>query len=254
MSDILKNINPTAPFDKWADWYIELYSSKLKDFRELLGKEPNEHSLQKFLQENPWYLIHASMDGFYSGATSTRTALFPKFKLGNEFETDFLFISGNSGGLSCTLIELERSDVKLFTKQGDPTKQLTHAIRQIVDWNAWLNDNQDFALREIARATEDKWNWPPILRKPFRFIIIIGRRAFLDKQANRRRAELCNLNPGLEIITYDRLCDDYYFDKGEQIEAEDSRTISEFSNEEIQKSKSLNWGENPTNGATNKKK
>ncbi len=227
-SDLLMKATPKYPFGEWDKWYIEKYLETLEEFRALIRQQPTEHKVQAFLESQPWYLLHAAMDGFYTGATSTRSTLFPKFKLGNEYETDFLFCNGSSLGLSCTFIELERPDVSLFTRRGDPTKHLAHAIRQIVNWNAWLIDNHEFALKEIARAVSPNWSWPPILRKPFRYLIIIGRRQSLNEKSNRLRVEICNMNPGLEIITYDRLCDDYGFDKLETLNADEHRTVRDY--------------------------
>ncbi len=233
--DLLTDTNSKAkstPFGKWDREYIKIFKKDISEFRRLIEDRPTESKIQRKLEENPIILVHAAMDGFFDGAASSRTSLFSKFQLGNEFETDFMFCYGTSMGISCTFVELERADVPLFTKKGDPSKYLTHALRQVMNWRAWLEDHRDFALSEIVRVantSEQRWDWPATLRKPFRFVIVIGRRSKLTEHGNRLRAELCNSTPGLEIVTYDRLFDNYWFDKTENLEAEEHRTVREYS-------------------------
>jgi len=171
-------------------------------------------------------LLHAMLDGFYPAA-STRCALYSKVDLGTEYEIDFAFCSANSMGLWWSFVEIERPDVPLFNKAGDPTKQLTHAMRQITDWDSWLMDNSVYASIELAKMAEDRlryFGWftgdyarDGALRRPCNYFIVIGRRATLSTSDNRRRRAICTQNRGLQIVTYDRLFDDYNVDKREKL-------------------------------------
>ena len=102
----------------------------------------------------------------------------------------------------------------VFTKAGDPSHQLTHAVRQVTDWQSWITDHVEYAQRSLKAVIDEspmEWRWPQgFVRQPH-YVIIIGRRSGLTPDANRRRAQLCDRYRNLEVITYDRLIDDYGF-------------------------------------------
>lgn len=200
---------------------LRVYNTDRQALAALVNSGAKESETQEFLEQHPIILLHAILDGFYPVA-STRAALFAKVQLGSEYEVDFAYCSGNSIGVWWTFIELERPNVPIFTKSGDPSKYLTHAIRQVTNWQAWLADHTEYAysnLMELVRNSPGKWYWQAALRRPSKMLIVIGRRSALTRETNRLRAQLCDDNPWLEIITYDRLFDDYYRDKKEDLDA-----------------------------------
>src|SRR5206468_2737614 len=94
------------------------------------------------------------------------------------------------------LVELERPRHRLFTKAGDPSSELTHALRQIADWRSWVQNNLHFArtlLPDIVPLCD--------------VAVIIGRRAEV-KAEDQDRLEMLQLQtPGLRITTFDALLD-----------------------------------------------
>ena len=199
---------------------LRQYSEDRRTFHELINTKPEEAKIQSYLEEHPVILLHAMLDGFYPAA-STRSALFPKVALGGRYQADFAFCSLNSMGAWWTFVELERSDVPIFTKAGNPSKYLTHAIRQVMDWQAWLVDYPEYAKSELQELFENdtrEFYYSEYFRRACNTIIVIGRRANLSSETNRRRIQLCTENPHLEIITYDRLFDDYDVDKEEDLD------------------------------------
>ena len=88
----------------------------------------------------------------------------------------------------------------MFTKKGNPTKALTHAIRQIQDWRAWLKRNYDYASRERNKRglglVDIDSNIPGL--------ILIGRRNSIDPSTHELRRQMVqDLN--IKIHTYDTL-------------------------------------------------
>lgn len=229
-ADLLRELVKGAKRESYPDGrtglLIEQYDRDAENFRDLIESKPKEALIQVFLEKHPVLLLHAMLDGFYPAA-STRCALYSKVDLGTEYEIDFAFCSANSMGLWWSFVEIERSDVPLFNKAGDPTKQLTHAMRQITDWDSWLMDNSVYASIELAKIAEDSlryFGWftgdyarDGALRRPCNYFIVIGRRATLSTSDNRRRRAICTQNRGLQIVTYDRLFDDYNVDKKEKL-------------------------------------
>lgn len=217
---ILKMPGSNFP-DDGLKYLLEDYNAKKKEFKSLVNSKPKEQEIQSFLEKNPIVLLHAMLDGFYPVA-SGRSALFPKIKLGSEYETDFAYCSGNSMGAYWTFVELERPDVPLFNRKGDPSQYLSHAMRQLMEWKAWIEDHKEYAIDRLMSLIDNSslnWHWPRIIRKSTRCLVVIGRRGMLTKKTNRLRIQICNENPFIEIITYDRLFDDYAVDKDEPLNA-----------------------------------
>ena len=194
-----------------SDYFLAAFERGRDRLRNLLEVEPSEHELQAVLEEEPVLLLSAMNDGFYP-VHSLRSVLFAKVDLGREHQTDFAYCVGSSYGMAWTFVELERSNGPLFTKAGDPSAGLTHAIRQVTDWASWVSDNSHYAcelLQKLIKHSPMEWHWPRLLWRPPRAVVVMGRRSMLTEESNRRRAQLCVHNPSLEIITYDRLCDPY---------------------------------------------
>lgn len=212
-------VNRESYPDGRTDSLLRHFDEDRRNFHELISTKPEEAKIQSYLEGHPVILLHAMLDGFYPAA-STRSVLFAKVGLGGRYEIDFAFCSLNSMGAWWTFVELERSDVPIFTKGGNPSKYLTHAIRQVMDWQAWLVDYPEYAKSELQKLFKDdtrEFYYADYFRRSCNTVIIIGRRANLSPETNRLRIQLRSENPRLEIITYDRLFDDYNVDKEEQL-------------------------------------
>ena len=64
----------------------------------------------------------------------------------------------------------------MFTKSGDPTSDLTHAIQQVRDWHTWIHVNVDYARKLM-----------PLIEYRLGFVFI-GRRSHLTNASNRCQA------------------------------------------------------------------
>lgn len=91
------------------------------------------------------------------------------------------------------LIEIEASNLLLFTKDGQPRKELIHAEQQIMNWIDWIESNHSYIEKKL-----------PNLSSPKAFIIIGRNQGFneLEKKLLRRRNKMLF---GLTILTYDDL-------------------------------------------------
>lgn len=90
----------------------------------------------------------------------------------------------------------------MFTKTGDPSRQLTHAIRQIQDWRAWVASNQAYA----SRTRRDNGLGLQDISPNLPGLILIGRRQATDPGTNTlRRQMMADLR--IEIRTFDSLLD-----------------------------------------------
>ena len=195
----------------------------------LLDRCEREEDVQQFLTKHLWILLDS-----FAFPWAVREGI-PKFKLGNEFVTDFLVVTGQSFRYEFILVEIEPPNESLFTKAGTPAKRLSQAVKQVSDWNGWIAHNTTFFRREVVRSLreidaslskEERWTrgiehgvdqidpdsrgakkfFPPTYPPSVAFKIIIGRRDGLSTEDNERRASLCQMaGNSLEIVTYDRL-------------------------------------------------
>lgn len=153
----------------------------------------DEHKVHSFLNANR-QILRAIMPWHES--------VHPEYRLGAEHRADFVLIGEqpNIGALEVSLIELESPKSRLFTKAGDPTKELTHAIRQVRDWRAWIRKNRPYFVQLLPNHLQFHQNWEPIEN----FFIIIGRRGELTRcQKESLRAVV--QEDGHSVMTYDTL-------------------------------------------------
>src|SRR5690554_8201463 len=86
-----------------------------RQWMDLLEKELPERMYHNYLKE------HA---GFFFAKWRTYCVI-SKLKLGSEFETDFVTVSDHSSnGTFYEIIEIEKPQSKLFTKDGIPSRDL----------------------------------------------------------------------------------------------------------------------------------
>lgn len=120
----------------------------------------------------------------------------------SQYVADFIIGDAHSLGFDWHAVELEAPRAKLFTRSGDPSATLNHAIRQIIDWRAWLQDNLDYARRPESENGLGLLKIRPDLPG----LILIGRRTGLSARDNRPREEMSRqLN--IAIHTYDYIFD-----------------------------------------------
>jgi len=138
-----------------------------------------EKQLHKFILENPVtidpYGLHVETE----------------VRLGNDYRID-LAIQYAFTDKRIMLIELERANIPLFTKQGRPRAKVTHAIQQVEDWLRWWHENPLKVPTPLDSSV------------PAEGLVVIGRSIDLDEDAKRRLLNL-NHNRKVKVITYDDL-------------------------------------------------
>lgn len=178
----------------------------------------NERKIQPFIKQNELLIVHA-----FNRAWNSWHCI-PEFQLGRDFRADFLLLSANSCHWIVTFIELESPKARLYLKDGTPSKTLRVAQRQIRDWEDWYRRNEGYARQtfaEILRQHDEPARCSHVDRHKkgeteildpqtiieTHFHIVIGRRAALLPDEQRRRALGSQYWGGPEIATYDRLVD-----------------------------------------------
>lgn len=141
--------------------------------------ERNEAKLQGCLTANP----------ILFGVEYRR--VLPKHKLGAEYEMDYALerVSG-----LVDLVEIEASNLALYTQKGNPSQHLVDAEQQVLDWLAWIERHHPYARASL-----------PTISAPIGYVVI-GRTADLP-EADRERLKRRNatFRGCMEILTYDDL-------------------------------------------------
>lgn len=78
----------------------------------------------------------------YSGSATPCT---PKFGLVISMKSTSCSATQVVMAFEWHLIEIESPTAKLLTKRGDPSKELTHALRQVREWQRWIERNHAYA-------------------------------------------------------------------------------------------------------------
>lgn len=166
---------------------IEAFQNVLDDLKS------QERHVQKCLADNPEILVQCL------GGGHGRWVI-PQKRLGAEFVPDFVIGEKHSGGFFWKAVEIESPRARPFTKKGDPSSPLTHAIRQILDWRSWLTRNQGYAARDRSEQglglTDIHGQLPGL--------VLLGRRENFPESSKelRRQMELAN---NISIHSFDWL-------------------------------------------------
>jgi ppGpp synthetase/RelA/SpoT-type nucleotidyltranferase len=140
-----------------------------------------KRDIHPFLKEHQ-FLLHTGPDSIISE---------PAIGLGTEYRMDFLVREATGDYI---LVELENPRHQLFTRTGNPTAAVTHAVQQVEDWQEWIGQN----LATVQRT------YPEMLVPTG--IVVIGRSASLSVAEKQKLARRNITTRGsLRIETYDEL-------------------------------------------------
>lgn len=146
-------------------------AAAIKQYIGLLDSGPSEEQVRRFLATHMY---------FWNGLVRVHTPVYTKVKLGAKFEVDFLWCDPSSSGAEWHLVEIERPTAKLFTRAGEPSHRLTHAMTQVRDWQDW-----------IVRHSQDADELMPGVYQPMGHIFM-GRRSELASPAAKDRLRAIN--------------------------------------------------------------
>jgi hypothetical protein len=195
--EFFQRYNPQDHQDELSEFHVDWLGISIeeieqieKKYWEALESATREEDMQQFLKENPYILIR-----WLSGGHG-RWVL-PKPKFGERYIPDFLVSDEDSIGYNWKLVELESPTAKMFTRTGDFTQVLNHAIRQVSDWREWIKQNISYAQKPKRDGGLGLIN----IDSNAQAYIIIGRRSE-DVNPNSRRQYAEN---GIFIHSYEWL-------------------------------------------------
>lgn len=139
---------------------IREFENTIGEFEKLLEDTTKEEVIQQYLNEHTFIIKP------YSENIS-------KQKLGEDWITDFVLVNMLDQGPKYTFVEIEKPSMPILTKGNEFTKEFKHAERQILDWDIWLQDNQDYLQRKLTKFESPN------------YLIIGGRSKNIDEVGKR---------------------------------------------------------------------
>ena len=168
----MKISRPASALTSGGDPLVRTLTSKqvasdVAKFQRMLDSKVREHKLQEFLAARS-YFFNRMLDPYIA------TPLYSKIRLGHHYEVDFAWLYHDSFGPEWRLIEIEKPNTSLFTKSGNASAALTHALQQASGWCDWVHNHLEYARTIMPR-----------IKYPFCYIFL-GRRSELTS-SNRER-------------------------------------------------------------------
>jgi hypothetical protein len=105
------------------------YLKKIELYRHLLQERAEEPEFQRFFEENPDFL------------SLQIVRVFSKKSFAGEQIPDLVLLLNNG---HYVVIELEKPVFKLYTQDGNPTRELSHAEQQVRDYLSWALEEKEF--------------------------------------------------------------------------------------------------------------
>lgn len=177
-------------------WWDAIDYAQVQLLANTLESAHDERPLQRIFETHPLFLIQHLVGGHGRWCI-------PQKRLGAEYVPDFVIGTSHSEGHEWYAVELESPKARLFTKNGDPSRTLNHALRQIRDWRAWLTNNIDYARRSPVNNGLGLTD----IDGEVKATILIGRRSTTEAYDRTRRRQLCK-DHKVEIHTYDWLIEE----------------------------------------------
>ena len=173
-----------------------------KKYQQYLRLAKTEKEMQVFLESNPIFL-----PGLYDRHNGPLgEVIISKLSLGNDYVTDFAFLSVDSARIQITLIEIESPTAKIFRDSDSQfTASFNKAMQQMRDWMQWCHANQTH-IKDILRDVY----FGSVFRNQIvstKVILVAGRRKDVERNSQREK-RWSGLNASIvnnEVVTYDHL-------------------------------------------------
>lgn len=166
----------------------------------ITDKNNTENQLQKFLEENT-FLIPLP---FLLNHQLHMNCIISKFRIGNEYITDFAYLTKSSDYWELVLIELEDAKKKIFTNNKENIffhSDFNHAYDQITSWKSYVNQNKEKILFQVDKLRV------PLNDNPvrFKYVLVIGRNSEKVNSTKKRIMFAEKSTDDVCVMTYDSL-------------------------------------------------
>jgi len=178
--------------------------SKIETYKNLLENYTSEQCLQTFLEENTEFIPRE----FVQNHGIHNRLVFRKFKLAENYITDFFYLSKSSDDWNCVLIELEKPNSKFFCDGSNNLHtDFLSGLNQIDRWRAWFKnyENKEYFTKQALSFIR-----LPLSQNPcyIKYVLVTGRRDEYRDSEMRRSLIHAKERDDFKIITFDSLFED----------------------------------------------
>ena len=176
---------------------------KLLDCSTRGDENVDESSMQSFFEEHTAFIPTPFMQNHQLHFNCFIT----KFPVG-PYYTDLAYLTKSTVEWNVVLLEIENPKRKLFKGKIDHANfsaEFTHAMQQIRDWKAFIDDNHREVVDSLCRIRKPLQN----NKVSFKYVLVMGRRGELENSQARRRAIADASSDEIKVITYDTILSDY---------------------------------------------
>lgn len=183
-----------------------------EDFKSLVKNvNTNERELLNFIRDKESYFILESL--FFRYDFGHHDAyLFREFELPPNFKVDFLLVGKNSGGYEFLFIEFESPNKEITLKDGSLGNGFRKGIRQIEDWDSWLDSNFSSLKNVFKKYQNTKKDLPSefyeLDKTRIHYLVIAGKREHFNGKTYKTKRKGIN---NIRIKHYDNLIDETEF-------------------------------------------
>lgn len=189
----------------------ETLKSKLHDFELLLENvQITERQILNFIKdENAHFIIGAILKSNYRFGHHA-SFIFPEFKLPPNYQVDYLIVGKNSDGYHFVFVELENPYGQITLKDGSYGEPIRKGIKQIDDWEIWLEENFSHLRLVFDQALNNTEKLPKEFtvfdKTRMHYVVVAGRRTDYNERTYRLQRK--NLEERkLQVFHYDNIID-----------------------------------------------
>ena len=189
----------------------EYWETMKCEFQTLLNKNPNEREILNYIKDKEYYFLVASILIYYPFGHHM-AFLFREFEMPPNYIADFLLVGKNSDGYHFVFVEFEKPFGAICTEDGDLGVTIRKGIKQLNDWDYWLEKNFSNLIPVFEKYLGFHEN---VLPKEFyqldktriNYAVVAGRRSNFSEKTYRLKRKLWRENNFL-LLHYDNLIDD----------------------------------------------
>jgi len=189
---------------------VEKNKKIIDDFKRILESQCSERDLLNFIRDRQaYFMIGAILTNRFDFGHHD-LYVFKEFPLPPNFQSDFLICGKNSEGHHFVFVEMENPEGGITTKKGDYGTTIRKGIKQIDEWNSWLESNfanLRLVFEKYTKANEVLPNeFSKLDTSRIHYVVVAGRRTHFSAKTyeNRRRDKL---NKNLLVLHYDNIVD-----------------------------------------------
>lgn len=173
-----------------------------EEYDDILVNCKDENEVQRYLERHGHLL---PVNNWILGHQVHYSLIISKFKLGNQYISDFTYLTKCSDEWYVVFVEIENPKKKIFTKDDYFTSDFNKAYEQIQDWERYLKDsNRRIQILNSLKCLRH----PQIMlddNVTFKYLLIYGRKEDRDKSKERRNKFLQKKTDNIKVCTFDSI-------------------------------------------------